>query len=682
MTTSSRKTGASRSYALEAKIEMSTAITMQAADSLRKSRQYDRAIDAYRECLGNAEQPDSQACLNIARCFEKLGQHQDACEWLARVCDAGDSFAIWHAAASTLTDVLKRFTPQAKRNARVFLSGSYTTTQLVPILRLAAWRAGILIDIEQGEYGQYRQDVLDSNSRLYQFDPDAAILAVHADEVGFPPMSQHPEDELAAELMRWRSLWQTVGTRNRARLIMHNFAIPHENAMGHLATRRPGSRASLLQRLNLEMGAAAGDQVAIVDCDRLASEYGKSRWFDPRYWHLSKQAVALDALPMLARHTVAVLAAQLGLSKKCLLLDLDNTLWGGVIGEDGLAGIRLGNGTPEGEAYSAFQRHILELKDKGVILAVCSKNNDADAREPFQKHPDMKIKLDDLAMFVANWEPKPDNIHKIAKTLNIGLDAMVFVDDNPAERDIVRQFLPEVEVLPLPNDPMQYTRALTECLWFETASCTAEDGARTNQYRARAAIAALENSCNSLEDFHRSLQMQAVIRPFDELHLPRIVQLIGKTNQFNLTTRRHSLQAVRQFMADPNCVHFHLKLRDRFADHGLVSMMIAIKNGQTLEIDTWLMSCRVIGRTVEAHMLSHLCERALELGCTDVRGVYIPTAKNGMVKDIFHQFGFAAESAADGNQSWNYDLVKSGPILAKSIVVEQSYEQSNAVNAA
>ncbi len=305
-----------------------------------------------------------------------------------------------------------------------------------------------------------------------------------------------------------------------------------------------------------------------------------------------------------------------------------------------------------------------------MILAVCSKYIDADARVPFVEHPDMVLKLDDFAKFVANWDRKPDNLRKIAQALNIGLDSLVFVDDNPAEREIIRQFVPEVEVIALPADPTGYVRALSEYLMFETSVFTAEDAAKTKQYRARAQIAELEANAASIEDFYRSLQMQAVVEPFDDMHLPRIVQLLGKTNQFNLTTRRHGEAQVRAFMNDANCVHCYLTLRDRFADHGLVSLIIAKRDGGSgsggavMDIDTWLMSCRVIGRSVEAELLSHVSEAAQRMGCTAIRGTYIPTAKNGMVKDIFHQFGFAkTHTAADGTTTWMYDLRKHGLII-------------------
>jgi len=631
-------------------------------DALRKAGDHRGAVEAYLQAATASEVPEPQLCLKIARTYAQLGEDDKARQWALAALDSGDDFLTWQGVAGVLGKYLKTDWPNRKRTARVAILGSYTTTQFKQLLAVAAIKFGVQIELYESHYGQYQQDIIDPNSELYRFKPDFVILVVHAGELRLPPYADDHEKAVENEVARWTQLWKTVQDRCGARVIQHNFAIDTDLPMGHLGSRLPGSRYMMVQRLNQRLGDAAGANVSIVDCERLAGTIGKNRWFDPKYWHLSKQAVSLDALPLLAKHTAAVLAADLGLSKKCLVLDLDNTLWGGIIGEDGLAGIKLGQGSPIGEAYVAFQEYILELKRKGVILAVNSKNNDADAREVFEKHPEMRIRLDDIAMFVANWEPKPQNIQRIAQTLNIGIDSLVFVDDNPAERQAMRQFQPEVDVIVLPPDPAHYVRALSNYLLFETSSFTKEDAARAEQYRARAQIAELEAQAGSIEDFYRSLQMSAVVKPFDELTLPRVAQLLGKTNQFNLTTRRHGIGELRRFMADPNCVHYSLTLRDRFADHGLVSLIIAFKSGDVLDIDSWLMSCRVIGRTVEAELLSHLCRRAGELGCSRIRGTYIPTAKNGMVKEIFGKFGFEKVSDTDGTTVWEYDLAAKGPI--------------------
>ena len=651
-------------------------------DELRKAKQFAEAIECYAQAAKAHELPPGDLCLKIARCHGQLGDGHAATRWLLRVVDGGEDFTSWHAAASLLQQLQERHKPAVRREAKLAILGSSTTTQLVPMLKLAAMREGIALDVHEAPYGQYRQEILDPGSGLWRFSPDFIMLAVHEGELALPQISGSAAEDIERELSRWTSLWQTIASRSKARVMQHNFAIPLAQPMGHLGARLATSRYAMAHALNARLGEAAAGAVSIVDCERLASTIGKARWFDDKYWFMSKQAVSLGALPMLARHCIAVFAADLGLSRKCLVIDLDNTLWGGVIGEDGLGGIRLGQGSPEGEACLALQEYILALKAKGVILAVCSKNNDADAREPFLKHPDMRLRLEDIAAFVANWETKPENLRRIAKLLNIGLDSLVFLDDNPVEREIVRQMLPEVDVIALPADASGYRSALASYPMFETSSFTAEDAQRTQQYRARAQVAELEAGATSIEEFYRSLQMQAEIAPFSELNLQRIVQLIGKTNQFNLTTRRHGMAQVRAFIDDPNCVHFSLKLRDRFADHGLVALMIAHKRGATLDIDTWLMSCRVIGRTVEAEMLSQLCAAADRLGCSQVQGTYIPTAKNAMVKDVFAQFAFQrADSQPDGASTWTYDISARGPIRNDFIAIVHSFEEA-AVDAA
>ncbi len=640
-----------------------------AGDRLRKEGHAAAALETYVSAARRVETPPAQLCLGLARCSLELGDLAGARHWLAALTDATDDFAAWHAAAGLLRQTGAVAPGPGVRTARLAVLGSYTTGQLTSLLSLAALQRGIVLDLYESDYGQYRQEILDPASKMYRHAPDFVLLAVHEAEVALPEYSGAPRDEVAAEAQRWTALWRAVAERSSARVIQHNFVVPSEPALGHLAARTAGTRYRMLQALNQALGDEAGNTVSIVDCDRLAASIGKQRWFDPRYWYHSKQAVALGALPLLARHTAAVIAADLGLSRKCLVLDLDNTLWGGVVGEDGLAGIRLGSGA-EGEAYTGFQEHLLRLKEKGIILAVCSKNNEADAREVFERHPGMKLRLDDIACFVANWESKAANLRTIAARLNIGLDALVLVDDNPVERQAIRQLVPEVDVVLLPENASGYSRALSQYLGLETSSFTAEDRMRTAQYQARARLAELESAAESLEDFYRSLRMEAVVEPFNDLDLPRIAQLLGKTNQFNLTTRRHTIARLQEFMADPGCVHFSFRLKDIFTDHGLVGVLIARREGEVLDIDTWLMSCRVIGRTVEAEMLQHLCRRALELGCSVLRGSYIPTAKNALVKDVFARFGFQLLADDNGATSWRYDLAAQGAITNGFISVK------------
>lgn len=608
------------------------------------------------------ELPSAQLCRELAVAHERADDPNGAVRWALALtdadasADAGAGLAAWSAAAGVLRRCLPRTRPLA-RTARVAVLGSSTTSQLTALLPLAAARAGVAIETYEGGYGQYRQEILDPASGLYQFRPDVVVLAVHAGDVALPAIADDPEGAVAAEVSRWTSLWDTVRARSGARIVQHGFALPAEVALGHLALRTAGARHQLLARVNAELGRAAsavgaggGDAVCLVDCDRLAAGVGRRTWFDPRYWHRARQAVALDCVPLLARHTAAVIGAQLGASRKCLVLDLDNTLWGGVLGEDGLAGLALGEG-PLGEAFAAVQDYALELSRRGVVLAICSKNNEADAREAFERHPGMRLRLSDIAMFSASWDDKPTQLRRIAATLGLGLDALVFVDDNPAEREAVRQLAGEVDVIALPTDPHGYLRALADYPFFETTALTAEDATRTATYRARAdlaaGLAAVRESAGSLEDFHRGLAMTATVVALDELTLPRVAQLVARTNQFNLTGRRRDADDLAALAARPTTAAICLRLADRFADHGLVAVLIAVVDGDALAVDTWLMSCRVIGRTLEDELAGLLLAEARRRGLARVAGHYRASAKNALVAGLYERLGFTRVLPAD-----------------------------------
>ncbi|MCI2239148.1 HAD-IIIC family phosphatase [Paenibacillus sp. TRM 82003] len=594
--------------------------------------------------------PTQRACLDLARALSGAGDAGRAVRWAFASIDAGEDFAGW-LAASRLWQRHRDDVPRPARRARVAVLGSYTTTQLTGLLPLACARAGVDVEVYECGYGLYRQELLDPSSGLHAFDPDVVVLAVDAAEVDLPQLADDPEAAVEAELGRWTSLWDLARERFGARVVQHGVVVPPDEPLGHLAARVPGSRSALLRRLQERMGevaaSEAGRGVALVDCERLASDVGKRVWSDPRYVHAAKQAVSLACVPLLARHTAAVLAAQLGASRKCLVLDLDNTLWGGVLGEVGVHGIALGAGAA-GEAFSAFQRHVLALKDKGVVLAVCSKNDEHLVREAFEQNPEMLLSLDDVAVLRASWQDKPTAVRGIAAALGIGEDALVFVDDNPAEREAVRELAPAVDVVPLPAEPAGYVAALSRYPFFETDALTAEDAARTAQYRARAQVAEQRESAGSLEDFLRGLDMRAEVAPLGPENVARVAQLLGKTNQFNLTTRRHSLADVESFAADPAWHAQVVRLRDRFADHGVVGVLLARRAGAVLEVDSWLMSCRVIGRTLEDEMFGVLVRQARAAGCTRLRGTYVPTAKNGQVAGLYERLGFTRDESADG----------------------------------
>ncbi|MCU1426160.1 MAG: uncharacterized protein JWL83_160 [Actinomycetia bacterium] len=617
---------------------------LSSGDDHRRAGDLDRALEAYTKAADLTEVPTGAVCVRLARVSADAGRVDEARDWALRTVDAGDDFASWDAAARAFAPI-GLAAGATKRTVRVAILGSYTTTYVTRLLQLVAARRGVRVECYESAYDQFRQEMLDPSSGLHAFAPQLIVFAVDARAVVLPEWSDQPEADIEAEVAGWRNLWARADDLG-ASVIQHNFVVAPEAALAHLDAQLAGSRYHMLTQLNARIAAELPANSHVVDCERLASTFGKNRWLDPLWWDRAKLAVSLPATPVLVRHTAAVIAGQLGLARKCLVIDLDNTLWGGVIGEDGVDGLKLG-GDASGDAFLVFQDHLLALKRRGVILAACSKNDDHVAREPFERHPEMRVRLSDFAAFVANWRSKVDNIVEIATDLSIGLDALAYVDDNPVERQEVRRFLPDVDVIPLPAQPSSYTRALADYAWFETGTVTAEDAQRTAHYQARAEVNRLERSAASIDDFYRELQMAGSLRPFDDTDLARIAQLVGKTNQFNLTARRHDLRALQAMITDDRYVHVSLRLRDRYADHGLVGVVIAKQDGEVLDIDTWLMSCRVIGRTAEQAMLGALARAGTERGCTTLRGTYVPTGKNALVKDLYPTLGFTLEAAND-----------------------------------
>jgi FkbH-like protein len=398
--------------------------------------------------------------------------------------------------------------------------------------------------------------------------------------------------------------------------------------------------------------SASREGVDVISLDDRAAQDGLSSWHDPALWHRAKQEIHPVAAPLYGDLVGRLLAAAQGRSSKCLVLDLDNTLWGGVIGDDGLAGIKLGQGSAIGEAYSAFQRYAKELGSRGIILAVCSKNDEANALEPFASPPEMILKRDDIACFVANWTDKAANLREIARRLSIGLDSLVFVDDNPAERAIVRRELPMVAVPELPEDPTGYGACIADAGYFEARRITDEDLIRAEQYQSNLKRESLATSATDIASYLRSLEMRAVWSQFDRVGHARIVQLINKTNQFNLTTRRVTDEQVTELIEDAQALTLQIRLLDRFGDNGIVVIVSGKPEGDAIRLNTWLMSCRVLGRGLEEETLNLIVAEAKRLGARRLIGEYRVTAKNGMVREHYQRLGFKLLNQTDTGSEW------------------------------
>ncbi len=547
----------------------------------------------------------------------------------------------------------------ATKPVRLALLGSSTLAHLAGPIRVAALRRGLWVSVYEPAYGQYVQELHDGASALHAFAPTAVLIALDAHYLARGIDAGATADEAdavaAAVIDNLRSCWRLAREKFHGAVMQQTVLPLFPPLLGNNEHRLAGSPSRLVERINAALREAAEDDgVDLLSLDVFARRHGIGVWHDPALWCRSKQEVSPLAAPLYGDMVARLLAARQGRSFKCLVLDLDNTLWGGVIGDDGLEGIVLGQGDALGEGFLALQSYAREQGKRGVILAVCSKNDEANALAPFEKHPEMLLKRQDIACFVANWNDKATNIRAIAEELNIGLDALVFVDDNPFERNLVRRELPMVAVPEIPDDPALVPQCLADAGYFEGVSVTSEDRVRNRQYLANRERDALKAEAADLPSYLKSLDMRLEWRHFDEIGLQRIVQLINKTNQFNLTTRRYEEGDVRAVMADARAFGLQLRLTDRYGDNGIISIIIGRlhenarpSNRADLVIDTWLMSCRVLGRQVEQASLNIVAAEAHRLGATGLIGEYRPTAKNGMVKEHYQKLGFVQQNTLE-----------------------------------
>jgi FkbH-like protein len=615
-------------------------------------------LDRVERFLASAAGPDADdaGLLSWMRAELKAGNADPVADILPRLIVPGLDYTTANSLHRMLGQLRRGARPH-DRTARIAVLGGFTTHQLADLLDLYLAAGRIGAEIYEADYGTIRQEILDPDSGLYRFRPDFLVIATTWRDLGNRPSLTDDRAEarrkVEAEVADWASLWSAAHGRLGCQIIQNNFDAPPWRALGNLEAGHPGGFGRFVSLVNHAIQDAAPPFVTIHDLDHLAASWGRWEWGDERFYHHAKLPCSPEHLVDYAHSLASLILAQSGLGKKCLVLDLDNTLWGGVIGDDGPGGIRLGQGDPESEAYAAFQRYAQALRRRGVILAVCSKNTESIAREAFETHPEMVLRPDDISCFMVNWDDKATNLGRIAAQLNIGLNSLVFVDDNPAERSIIRRLRPEVAVPELPEDPAYYIRAIERHRYFQPVALSAEDLKRTEFYRADAARQAVESSAEDLDAFLRSLQLTARIGPIVPATLERSVQLIHRSNQFNLTTRRHSNADVLRMMEDPAWLTRTVSLRDRFGDHGLISVLLARAEGDALVIDTWLMSCRVLKRGVECFVLNHLVEAAAGLGLGRLVGDYIPTAKNALVRDHYAALGFAqAGGDESGRTRW------------------------------
>ena len=524
--------------------------------------------------------------------------------------------------------------------------GDCATQHLATALRGYGVSVGMRLNVFDADYDQINAQVMAPDSELYRFAPQGVLLQMCTEKLQEAFYDRPPEARASfAEdtYARIRQIWSRIGSRITATVLQCNFPLIDDGVFGQFGNKTEQSFLFQQRKLNylLMQGCQEAKNTFLIDLDALQTALGRSTFADPKLYYVAKMPISLAALPAAAKLVVDVVRSLQGAVKKCLVLDLDNTLWGGVIGDDGLSGIQIGElGT--GHAFSDFQKWLKELKNRGILLTVCSKNNEDTAKEPFEKHPEMVLRLEDFSMFVANWEDKARNIRTIQQALNIGMDSMVFLDDNPFERELVRTMIPEITVPELPEDPALYLQYLRGLDLFETASYSREDAGRTEQYREKAQRAAFEAAFQSYDDYLEALQMRASAAAFDPFHYPRIAQLTQRSNQFNLRTVRYTEAEIEALAQDDSRIGLYFTLKDKFGDHGLISVVVLEKQPEdTLFISEWLMSCRVLKRGMEEFIVDKILSVAAQQGFRRVVGEYIPTPKNAMVKDLYEQLGFA-----------------------------------------
>ena len=532
---------------------------------------------------------------------------------------------------------------------------SFTVEPVVPVFKAGAYAAGVQLETHLGEFNAYAQEILDPGSALYRFQPDVAVLAVQTRDVAPGLWRGEPaSDDVLSRFGGWIGSFRQHA---KAALIVHSLEVPAGASGGILDAQREDNAAEAIQRINHGLRALAGEHrgVYILDYDALVARHGRENWGDARKWLTVRLPIASANLPHLASEWLRFLHPLAGKVAKCVAVDLDNTLWGGVIGEDGMSGIHLGAEYP-GAAFQQLQRALLDLKRRGILLAVASKNNPADAMEALSSHPGMVLGPRDFAAMRINWNEKARGLREIAAELNIGLDTIALLDDNPVERQQVREQALEAIVIHLPQDPMGYAQAVRDCPWFERLTLSEEDRQRGEYYAARRERVELERSVTSKEDFYRSLDQVVEIALVNGQTLARVAQLTQKTNQFNLTTRRYTEQQIAEMTANPVWRVWSLRVKDRYADNGLVGVAVAREDDEVCEIDSFLLSCRVIGRTLETALLAHLAADARERGAKVLRGWFLPTKKNAPAAEFYREHGFEVAATTTEGVLWRMDL--------------------------
>lgn len=550
------------------------------------------------------------------------------------------------------------------KELNIAILGGSTTAEIKDILELFLLKYGFKPNFYESEFNKYYEDIMFDNEKLLNFKPH--IIYIHTTSLNinsFPELTDSDNEiqqKLNNELERFKAIWKKIKESYRCPIIQNNFELPYARHLGNLDFSNCRGKTNFIAKINLAFAQFACQEkdFYINDINYLSSWVGLEKWHDLSMWYSYKYALSYDAVPFLAHNISAIIQSIYGKSKKCLVFDLDNTLWGGIIGEDGLENIQIGKETALAEAYSAFQKYVRELNKRGLLLAVCSKNDHQNAKAGLS-HPDNIISPNDIICFKANWDPKHANIVKIAEEINIGLDSIVFIDDDPVEREEVRSNLSLVEVPEVGSDVVKYIEFLDKGGYFEPVMISSEDFNRVQSYKDNVQRKNLQFSFKDYTEFLKSLEMKAQIHNFEDIYLERITQLINKTNQFNLTAKRYTLSQIKDIAKNPRYISLYARLLDKFGDNGIVSAAIGNIKDSALHIELWLMSCRVLKRGLEYAMFDALVSICKTNGIKQLVGYFYKTGKNQMVAHHYKDLGFKCIAENEnGDSTWQYDLTK------------------------
>jgi FkbH-like protein len=634
-----------------------TTICIRLAKALAQKSDSEGAAEAFRAAL--AIDP---ACISAMRGLYEIaakgGLAEEASRWLTRLTETDVSYAT----TSYAHRERQKLPGSQGRAVRIAVLSSYVLDWLIPYLDVECRKAGLTPEFYLAPFNQYTQQILNPRSDLYQFNPDVIFLALGLEDICPELLASAKENELVQAqgvvLGQVLGLVREIESHCGALTVVHSFSALGRDGLGILQNRLANSVLKSLVTLNDALAAElrTHERTFLLPLDAVVGWVGRERSHQAKLWYMASMRIAEAAFPELARFSVRYVKALKGLTRKCVVLDLDGTLWGGIVGEVGAEGVALGPTAP-GIEYVDFQRTLLGLTRRGILLAVCSKNNPEDALPVIRTHPHMVLREAQFAAMRINWKNKADNIREIAQELNIGLDSLVFFDDNPNERELIRQVLPEVLTVDLPKDPALYRRTVEDMTDFDLLALTKEDEMRVAQYQANAKRQAAKSTAVSLDEYLHSLNIQIAISPATRDALNRVVQLFNKTNQFNLTTKRYQVEDVTRFMESEAYRLYDLHVADRFGDHGLVGTAVILTHGEEWRIDSLLMSCRVMGLGVETAFLERIYSDAVKERAVRLIGEYVQTKKNQSVEDFYAQHGFSLSSDENGRQEWKLNVM-------------------------